>query len=241
MDSISIECWYLRPRREPLMGMTQPEKYEFKVTVLPEEEHLVRAELKQQGAEMRMREVYFYDTPGLELKDLHLFLRARTTEGDEPDSTVKLRPGVPADWDGADDARHEADVIGDAEISSLKLDRAKGKIDKGDVGGGAKALFDEAQDKLVPRDLDKLEALGPVHAHLWELEYDELPKKKLSVEEWTVSGGPHFIELSFKAKPDEKAAAKHAFHALLERLGINPKGDPDPKTTRVLKHFADKL
>jgi hypothetical protein len=53
-----------------------------------------------------------------------------------------------------------------------------------------------------------------------------------------VSGGPHFIELSFKVEPEKKAAAKQAFHELLKHLKINPKGDPDPKTTRVLEFFA---
>jgi uncharacterized protein YjbK len=245
MDSTWIECSYFGRRRQTPMSMSDngPSKFEFKVTVLPEQVHLVRAQLEKQGAGMRLREVYFYDTPGLELKDRKLFLRARTTEGEKPDSTVKLRPlqqpEIPKDWKDVD-YRYESDVIGDEDIPSLKLDRPEGEIDKHDVGGEAKTLFDKDQRDLVEIDWDELKPFGPVHAHLWELEYDALPKE-LSVEEWTVPGGPHFIELSFKVKANEKAAAKQAFHALLDGLGINPKGDPDPKTTRVLEFFAKKL
>jgi hypothetical protein len=225
------------------MSDNGPSKYEFKVTVLATEEHVVRAELKKQGAKRRDREVYFYDTRGLDLKKRKLFLRARTTEGEEPDSTVKLRPlaksRIPANWENAG-YRYESDVIGDKCIPSLKLDRPEGEIAGGDVGGkDADKLFDKAQEKLVPVAWADLKPFGPVHAHLWELEYDALPET-LSVEEWTVPGGPHFIELSFKVKPDKKAAAKQAFHKLLRDLAIDPNGDPDPKTTRVLEHFAAK-
>jgi hypothetical protein len=154
---------------------------------------------------------------------------------------VKLRPlpqsGVPASWKNAD-YRYEADVIGDKDIPSLKLDRPKGEIDDDDVGGkDADKLFDQDQGKLVPIAWADLKPFGPIHAHLWELEYDTI-SERISVEEWTVSGGPHFIELSFKVEPGEKAAAKQAFHALLAGLGIDPKGDPDPKTTRVLEFCA---
>ena len=244
MDSTWIESSYLGRRREPRMSMSQPERFEFKVTVLPEQEHLVRAQLKEQGAEMGMREVYFYDTPGGDLQARSLYLRARTTEGEDPDSTVKLRPlrtvEIPEDWKGAD-YRYEADVIAGKDIASLKLDNLNGEVDEDDVGDkDAKKLFGKAQAERLKVDLGELVPLGPVHAHLWELEYDTLPKK-LAVEEWTVSGGPHFIELSFKVKPDQKAAAGQAFGALLADLGIDPKGDPDPKTTRVLEFFAGKL
>jgi uncharacterized protein YjbK len=219
-----------------------PSRYELKVTVFPDEEPVVRAAIEDQHAEMSQREVYFYDTPELALKAGKLFLRARTTEGDDPDSTVKLRPlagAFPPAWQGNGDVRHEVDVIGEREVPSLKLDREHGKIDAGDVGGhDAKRLFDAAQEGLVPVDWDDIVAFGPIHAHLWELEYAELPEK-LAVEEWTVSGGPHFVELSFKVKPGELAAAKQAFHALLDELKIDRKGRP-AKTEIVLDHFAAK-
>ena len=52
-------------------------------------------------------------------------------------------------------------------------------------------------------------------------------------------GGTHFVELSFKLAPDEAESAEQAFHSLLDRLKIGHDGDPDPKTPRVLRSFAE--
>jgi hypothetical protein len=239
MDSTGIESWYLGEAHAALTGMSdhEPKKLEFKVTVFPEEEPAVRKELERQGAALRQREVYFYDTPELALKAKRLFLRARTTEGEDPDSTVKLRPfeggGYPAKWDQAGkDVRYEIDVVGAKKVGSLKLD---GEIDAGDLKEPSK-LFKGAQEDLVSESWDDIEPLGPVHAHLWELTYDTVPKK-VGVEEWTLSGGPHFIELSFKADPEDEDEARQGFHALLDRLGIGHDGRP-AKTEIVLAYFA---
>ena len=82
--------------------------------------------------------------------------------------------------------------------------------------------------------------LGPVDARKWDLPPETFPHK-LSVEEWSLPDGTHFIELSFKVTPDEAQDAEQAFHALLDRLKIGHDGDPDPKTPRVLKFFAQRL
>jgi hypothetical protein len=222
------------------MSHHEPKKIEFKVTVFPEEEPAVRKELERQGATLRQREVYFYDTPGLALKAKSVFLRARTTEDEDPDSTVKLRPfdggDYPPKWEQAgEDVRYEIDIVGAKKVGSLKLD---GDIDANDLKD-PKKLFDDIQETLVPEPWDEIRPLGPVHAHLWELEYDTVPKK-LSVEEWTLSGGPHFIELSFKADPEDEDEARQGFHALLDSLGIGHDGRPS-KTEIVLQHFADQV
>ena len=77
------------------------QKLEFKVTVLPPEEPKVQAELRRAENPAR-RKVYFYDTPELALLAKDLVLRARVTDGDDDDSTVKLRPlplpNIPARW-----------------------------------------------------------------------------------------------------------------------------------------------
>ena len=79
--------------------------------------------------------------------------------------------------------------------------------------------------------------LGPIKALKWELKPNGFPYK-LAVEEWTIIDGPHFIELSFKVKPDEKDKAKTAWHALLDRHGISRDHPQDAKTRMVLRYFA---
>jgi len=229
------------------------QKLEFKVTVLPTEEPKVQAELRRAGVDPARRKVYFYDTPELELFDKDLVLRARVTDGDDDDSTVKLRPlplpDIPARWSETDGVRIELDVVGKRQVPSAKVD---GEPDRGEIEqveqGALKLskLFSKAQEALVAdglpsgTSLNDLAVLGPVVARKWELP-PETFAHELSVEEWSLPDRTHFIELSFKVVPDEAASAERAFHSLLDRLEIGHDGDPDPKTPRVLKFFAERL
>ena len=215
------------------------QKVEFKVTARASEEAAVQDLLRRKPAERVRRKVYFYDTPALALAAQDLFLRARVTEGEKDDSTVKLRPvplpDIPAAWDGA---RIELDVVGRKEVPSAKLDGTpkRGEIEQGKPG----KLFSKAQKALLPdgTELDDLAILGPVDARKWELQPDGFPHE-LAVEEWSLPDGTRFFELSFKVAPDEAPAAQDAFTTFLQDLTI--KGDPVAKTPRVLKFFADRL
>lgn len=229
------------------------QKLEFKVTVLPAEEPKVQAQLRRAGVSPARRKVYFYDTPELGLFAKDLVLRARVTDGDDDDSTVKLRPlplpDVPARWAATDGVRIELDVVGKKQVPSAKVD---GDPDRGEieqVEHGAlelSKLFTRAQEALVagalPRGtvLDDLAVLGPVDARKWDLPPGTFPHT-LTVEEWSLPDGTHFIELSFKVAPDEAPAAERAFHALLDGLQIGHNGDPDPKTPKVLRFFAERF
>ena len=182
-----------------------------------------------------------------------LVLRARVTDGDDDDSTVKLRPlplpDIPARWSATDGVRIELDVVGDRQVPSAKLD---GEPDRGEIEqverGELKLskLFTEAQEACVAdalpsgTALNDLAVLGPVAARKWELPPETFPHK-LSVEEWSLPDGTHFVELSFKVAPDEAEAAERAFHSLLDRMEIGHDGDPEPKTPRVLRFFAERL
>jgi hypothetical protein len=229
------------------------QKVEFKVTVLPAEEPQLRAELESAGVSPAARRVFFYDTPELDLLGKDLALRARVTKGDDDDSTVKLRPlplpAIPAGWSTTDGVRIELDVVGAKRVASAKLD---GEPDAGEIErveqGALKLskLFSKAQEALIADrmppgvSLDELAVLGPVAARKWELPPERFPHK-LAAEEWSLPDGSHFLEISFKVAPGEADGAERAFHALLDRLNIGHDGDPDPKTPRVLRFFAEQL
>ena len=105
------------------------------------------------GVEPARRRVYFYDTPELALFARDLVLRARVTEGDDDDSTVKLRPlplpGIPAPWSTTEGVRVELDVVGSRQVPSAKLD---GEPDAGEIEQVAHGmtklskLFSKAQE-----------------------------------------------------------------------------------------------
>jgi uncharacterized protein YjbK len=223
------------------------DRIEFKVTVFPSEEPKVQAELRRTRLTPKRRRVYFYDTPKLDLYDRHLVLRGRVTEG-EAESTLKLRPlpesGVPGPWKAAE-ARIELDVVGSKQVPSGKLDadldpELIDQVAQGDAK--ASELFDGTQVGLVDDDeeLGKLVVLGPVDARVWDLPEESFPHE-LSVEEWSLPDGSHFMELSFKVKPDKAEKAQKDFHAYLTRLAIGFDGDPEPKTPKVLRFFVERL
>ena len=199
------DCRLRRPpsTREDLTLIFDPaiQKLEFKVTVLPAEEPKVQAELRRAGVDPVRRKVYFYDTPELALFAKDLVLRARVTDGDDDDSTVKLRPlplpDIPAGWSATDGVRIELDVVGEKQVPSAKLD---GEPDRGEIEqvehGALKLskLFTKAQEALVAdglpsaTSLNDLAVLGPVDARKWELPPETFPHK-LSVEEWSLPDG----------------------------------------------------
>jgi hypothetical protein len=224
------------------------ERLEFKVTVFPAEEPKVQAELRRARLTPIRRRVYFYDTPKLALFARDLVLRARVTDGKEDDSTVKLRPlpksGVPAPWSAAK-ARIELDVVGSRQVPSGKLDSTPGRglidrVARGEVKPGK--LFDTTQTALVDHRgaVKDLVMLGPIDARVWDLPENTFPHE-LSVEEWSLPDGSHFMELSFKVKPKKADKAERDFHAFLTRLAIGFDGDPEPKTPKVLRFFAERL
>jgi hypothetical protein len=229
------------------------QRLEFKVTVLPGEEPRVQAELRSAGVVPARRKVYFYDTPDLALFAKDLVLRARVTDGEDDDSTVKLRPlplpDIPARWRATDAVRFEVDVVGDRKVPTAKLD---GEPSRGDIEKVEQQrlklskLFTRAQETLVAAELpdgtslNDLTVLGPVTARKWNLPRDIFPHK-LSVEEWSLRDGPAFTELSFKVAPDQAQGARQDFRSLLDRLRIDHHGDPDPKTPRVLRVLSERL
>lgn len=77
----------------------------------------MRADLERAGVEPERRNVFFFDTQDLTLVEKGVVLRARLTRGGADDSTVKLRPVVPAEidayWRNADGFEIELDVVGE--------------------------------------------------------------------------------------------------------------------------------
>ena len=197
---------------------TAIQKLEFKVTVLPAEEAKVQAELREADVNPVRRKVYFYETPELALFAEDLVLRARVTDGDDDDSTVKLRPlplpDIPGPWRSSDEVRIELDVVGSKQVPSAKLD---GEPDRGEIEQVEQEalklsrLFTKAQEAIIDdalpsgTALDDLAVLGPVDARKWDLPPEAFPHE-LSVEEWSLPDGTHFLELSLRSSATKRRA-----------------------------------
>jgi hypothetical protein len=225
---------------------------EFKITVRANQEDLVRAELERAEIEPERRRVYFYDTQALALFDAGVVLRARVTRDAADDSTVKLRPVVPADidrrWKQTDGFKIELDMVGDTPVCSAKLEAEQRRDEIDDVAAGERpmrTLFSDDQENLIgdyaPIGISwhELSVLGPVDVRKWELEPAGFPHE-VTIEEWVLPDDSDLIELSIKVPADQALDAGKAFSALLAERGVDAAGDQQAKTRTVLEFFTER-
>jgi hypothetical protein len=225
---------------------------EFKITVRANQEELVRAELERAEIEPERRRVYFYDTQELVLFDAGVVLRARVTRDAADDSTVKLRPVVPADidrrWKQTDGFKIELDMVGDTPVCSAKLEAEQRRDEIDDVAAGERpmrTLFSDDQENLIgdyaPIGISwhELSVLGPVDVRKWELEPAGFPHE-VTIEEWVLPDDSDLIELSIKVATDQALDAGKAFRALLSERGLDSTGDQQAKARTVLEFFTER-
>ena len=223
---------------------------EIKITAQARDEDAVRTALDTADIESERREIWFYDTPDLDLFEAGLVLRARLIHGGADDSTVKLRPVGPGSlgehWKDTPGFEIELDAVGEEAICSAKLsvDQDRGEIAAVAAGRRPiKALFSKAQERLVDeywgRDVawDGLTAFGPVAVRKWEF----TPKgfdNEITVEEWVLPDDSDLVELSVKSPPGEAGAAGDAFLGFLSKRGFDTEGDQQTKTRSALRYFT---
>lgn len=226
------------------------EAIEVKVTVVDRQE---AATLRKFGLERKKgqrRRIFFYDTPTLSLYKKGIMLRARETDGDDCDSTVKIRPVDPkriADkWRKKSGFKVEADAVGPKVIRSASFSTTQKSKEIDEVASGdrpiAKLFSGEQEEFLqemapVPVDLRKLVTLGPVVAMRWKLQHKGLPWE-LCAEEWRLPDGQDVIEISIKAPQPAAAAAQAALESFLAELGITRESRQQTKTLTALEYFA---
>jgi hypothetical protein len=222
---------------------------EIKMTAHVLDEAKVLALLAERGEEPQERTVYFFDTPELTLFEAGLVLRARKIDGDDDDSTVKLRPVEPSglgDWMTVDGFEVEMDRVGTKEIVSAKLStvQRRGEID--DVVAGERALrklFTQEQEELIaafgPAEVawDDLTVMGPIQVQKWKTE-SKLLDEDVVVERWRLPDGSDLIEMSTKAAPEQASETAEAFLAMLVGLGLEVDGDQQTKTKGALSFFT---
>jgi hypothetical protein len=225
---------------------------EIKITVIAEQEELVRQTVREKTLEPVRRRVFFFDTRKLELLGADVVLRARVTRDDDDDhSTVKLRPVDPAKigrrWKRETKGFEiELDIVGDEPTCSAKLaeTQQRGEIDAvADERRPIKKLFSDDQEDLIreykPEKVswDDLKMLGPIEVEKWEWKPPGFAHE-VTIEEWVLPDKSDFLELSIKVNPREAIEAADAFRALLVEHKLDPDGDSQAKTRWALEFFA---
>jgi hypothetical protein len=226
---------------------------ELKVT-LPASAHrkTVRT-LGMDPLDAQIRQVFFFDTPDLQLQKAGVAVRARRIQGRSGDSVVKLRPVVPAEL--PEDVRRseslnvEVDVMPGGHVCSASM---KGKIANENVHQAThgqrpvRKVFSKEQrtffKSYAPEglELDDLTILGPVFVLKEVITPPELGRRLVG-ELWLLPDGSRIVELSTKCLPNEAFQVAVETRAYLEGLGLDLTSDPQTKTKATLEYFAANL
>ena len=234
-----------------LMGSS--DSVELKVTI-PASGH--RSTIKALGLDpmdCQIRQIFFFDTPDLQLNKSGIAVRARRIQGRSGDSVVKLRPVVPDDL--PEDVRHsaaltvEVDAMPGGYVCSASL---KGKISNDEVRDAVagtrplKKVFSKEQRAFyadhAPEGLtlESLSILGPVFVLKDTTEPEDLGRR-LVAEMWLLPDGSRILELSTKSAPREAFQAAVETRAYLESRGLDLAQDPQTKTKTALEFFSGQL
>ena len=201
----------------------------------------------------QIRQVFFFDTPDLELDGRGLVVRARRIQGKGTDSVVKLRPVVPADVPEElrvmDDFGVEVDAMPGGYVCSARLRRMLNADRVAESVSGERPLrklFSKEQRAFLAAhdgadvNIDDLRVMGPIFVLKLKFSpsgYD----RKLVAELWLYPDDSRILELSTKCEPDEAFQVAAEARAFLTERGIDLSGEQQTKTRKALEFFAERL
>jgi hypothetical protein len=226
---------------------------ELKLTV-PSSSHRATIQgLPIDPVEAEPRQVFFFDTPNLDLDKAGLVVRARRIQGGRGDTVVKLRPVVPNEL--PDEVRRsgsfnvEVDAMPGGYVASGSMKGKSTAAEIRDVLGGViplRKIFTKEQKAFYTAHapsgiaMDQLVPLGPTFI----LKLVWFPKelnRKFVAELWLYQDGSRILELSTKCLPSETFQVAAEARAYLAKYGVNLGGAQQTKTRTALEFFRSEL
>jgi hypothetical protein len=225
---------------------------ELKLTV-PESAHYAAARsLDMDPLDAQLRQVYFFDTPDLDLNRAGVVMRARRVQRKGGDSVVKLRPVVPGELPsklrGDPAFTVEVDAMPGGYVCSGTLKRSVGNADVREAVtgvGSVKSLFSKSQRAFLAEHapeglgIEDLSVLGPILVLKLKFEPEGF-ERRLVAELWLYPDGSRVLELSTKCPPAEAFQAAAESRAFLTRRGVDLAGEQETKTKKALEFFAGR-
>jgi hypothetical protein len=246
-----------RLNEEQIMDMvdlaSEADSVELKLSV-PEEQHLSTVvALGMDVLDAEVRQVFFFDTPDLDLYKAGVVVRARRVQGKVGDSVVKLRPVVPNELPRS--LRRltgfgvEVDAMPGGYVCSGSL---KAPADNGLImravsnevplrklySSEQRALYNEHAPEGV--GLENLSVLGPVLVLKLRFTPKELGQK-LVTEVWFYPDGSRILELSTKCLPADLLTVTAKVRRYLKEHAVDFTGDQQAKTKTALTYFSKQL
>ena len=218
--------------------------------------HTHRATIAKLGLdpiEAEVRQVYFFDTPNLDLNKAGVVVRARRIQGGTGDTVVKLRPVDPAAIDKelrrSESFKTEVDVVpGGFVCSGSFKGRCTAQEVRDAVGGKMPldTLFSKEQRAFYKAHAPKgvalrgLATFGPtfvLKARLWVKQL----QRRLVVEMWLFPDGSRNLEISTKSEPAEAFQVAAELKAHLAQVGIDLTGNQQTKTRAAMEFFKPEV
>ncbi len=218
--------------------------------------HTHRATIAKLGLdpiEAEVRQVYFFDTPNLDLNKAGMVVRARRIAGGAGDTVVKLRPVDPAAIDKelrrSESFKTEVDVVpGGFVCSGSFKGRCTAQEVRDAVGGKMPldTLFSKEQRTFFKAHapsgvaLRGLATFGPtfvLKARLWVKQL----QRRLVVEMWLFPDGSRNLEISTKSEPAEAFQVATELKAYLKQIGIDLTGNQQTKTRAAMEFFRPEV
>jgi hypothetical protein len=233
--------------------MSGADTVELKVSLPEEGQRAAINALRLDPMEAQIRQVFFFDTPGLALNASGIVLRARRVQGRGGDTVVKLRPVVPDEL--PEDLRHsgsvgvEVDMMPGGFVCSASM---KGKATNDEIRDAAQGerrlrkVFSKEQRAFFEAHapdgvgFDDVQVLGPTFVLKQNFQPPELGRR-LVAELWFIPDGSRVFELSTKCTPAETFQVAAAARAYLEGLGLDLSPDAHTKTKATLDFYSAAL
>ena len=231
----------------------QSDSVELKLTVPASAYRTAAKALALDPLDAQIRQVFFFDTPDLALNSAGVVVRARRVQARDSDSTVKLRPIVPAELDPTVRLSKQFNVEVDAMpggyvcSGSMKNTLPPTAV-LPSVGGDQPIhkLFSKEQRAFYTAhapdglSLDDLSVLGPILVLKVKFSPKDLTQR-LVVELWTYPDGSRVVELSTKTTPSDALKVAITTRSYLASHGIPVGGEQTTKTKTALEFFAAEL
>ncbi len=239
---------------QELVGLIQEaDSVELKLTVPDADQRSTLRALEVDPLQAQIRQVFFFDTPGLDLDKQGLVVRARRSQKKGDDTVVKLRPVVPSELPKSLRRSPNFGVEVDASpegfvcSGSLKGFPKIGEVQKAVLGKvPLRKLFSKEQRALFAEHapegtgLDDLSILGPILVLKLKQSltgYD----RRLVGEAWFYPDGSRILELSTKCEPSEAFQVAAETRAFLSSRGIDLDTEQQTKTRTALEFFSKNL
>ena len=226
--------------------------FELKLAV-PDHGRAVLRRLGFDPVEGEPRQIYFFDTPKLDLNRAGLFVRARRMPLGKGDTVVKLRPVDPPLLDPRlrrdPNFKIELDVMPGSFVCSASFKGRCSASDVFDVTEGRQplaALFSRGQRDFYTAHapdglrMKHLVALGPTFV----IRQKEQPKgfdRRIVLEFWLYPDGSRVLEISTKGEPEEAAELAQSFRDFVVESGLPLETKATTKTKSALQYFAKQI